>query len=97
LQCADRVAGRTQVSGNWLIDKALHAVAVLQELWHRACELKRMDKKKRWLYTAVTAALLLSTVLAEVATGRVSGALVCLGKSPIAGLVAASNALALVP
>lgn len=56
-----------------------------------------MNKKKRWLLTAATAVLLLSTVLAEVATGRVSSLLDCLGKSPITGLVAKGNALAIVP
>ena len=56
-----------------------------------------MDKKKRWLLTAATAVLLLGTVLAELATGRVSSALDCLGKSPIASLVARGNALAIVP
>jgi len=56
-----------------------------------------MDKKKRWLYTAVAAVLVFSPVLTELATGRVSSAFDCLGKSPIAGLVAKGNALAIVP
>jgi len=56
-----------------------------------------MDKKKRWLYTAVAAVVVFSPVLAELATGGVSSTLDCLGKSPIAGLVAKGNALALVP
>jgi len=56
-----------------------------------------MNRKKRLWLTAVVAALVFGTVLGEIATGRVSDALVCLGKSPIAGLVAQSNALAIVP
>ena len=56
-----------------------------------------MSRKARWFFTAATAALLLSGVLAEVATGGVSRAFECLGKSPIAGLVARGNALAIVP
>ena len=56
-----------------------------------------MNRKKRWAFTVVAAVLVLGTVLAEVATGRVSGALDCLGKSPITRMVAAGNALAIVP
>ena len=56
-----------------------------------------MNRKTRWLFTAAAAALLLTGVLTEVTTGRISLALDCLGKSPIAGLVAKGNALALVP
>jgi hypothetical protein len=56
-----------------------------------------MNKKTRWLFTVAAAALALSGVLAEATTGRVSVALDCLGKSPIASLVAKGNALTLVP
>ena len=34
-----------------------------------------MDKKKRWLYTAVAAVVVFSPVLAELATGGVSSTL----------------------
>lgn len=67
------------------------------ELRHGLCELTLMSRKARWFFTAATAALLLSGVLAEVATGGLSRAFECLGKSPIAGLVARGNALAIVP
>ena len=56
-----------------------------------------MNRKTRWVLTAATAVLLLSTALAEISTGRLSSALECLGKSPITRLVAAGNALTIVP
>ena len=56
-----------------------------------------MNRKTRWIVTATAAVLLLSGVVAELSTGRLSGALDCLGKSPITRMVAAGNALAIVP
>jgi len=56
-----------------------------------------MNRKTRWIVTAATAALLVSGLVAELSTGRLSSALDCLGKSPITRMVAAGNALAIVP
>ena len=56
-----------------------------------------MNKKARWAFTVAAVALVLSSVLTEASTDGLSGALDCLGKSPITGLVARGNALALVP
>lgn len=56
-----------------------------------------MNNKTRWAFTVVILTLVASSVVAEVSGGELSSALECLGKSPIAGLVAKGNALAIVP
>jgi hypothetical protein len=56
-----------------------------------------MNKKTRWFLTVATFAVLFSGVLVEATTGGLTSAFDCLGKSPIAGLVARGNALAIIP
>ena len=57
----------------------------------------QMNKKTRWLVTAAAALFLTCGVLAEVSDGGLTNTLNSLGASPIAALLGAGNALAIIP